>query len=287
MFRKSLLAATALTALLAVASATSAQETADPVVAKINGVEIKQSELDLAEDNIDPQLAQLPPEQKKLAALTSIVDSKVIAAKAKTEKLDESAEFKRRIDFIVDRELHNAYFKKHILDAVSDADIKARYDEEIAKLPKQEEVRARHILVKTEDEAKDIIKALDEGKDFAELAKEKSTDPNKSDGGDLGYFRKGQMVPEFETAAFGMDKGSYSKEPVKTQFGFHVIKLEDKRDAPPPAFDAVKEQVRQIVMRDMYMDLLKTSKDAAEIEILDPALKKSYDDANNAPAGAE
>jgi len=287
MFRKSLLAATALTALLAVASATSAQETADPVVAKINGVEIKQSELDLAEDNIDPQLAQLPPEQKKLAALTSIVDSKVIAAKAKTEKLDESAEFKRRIDFIVDRELHNAYFKKHILDAVSDADIKARYDEEIAKLPKQEEVRARHILVKTEDEAKDIIKALDEGKDFAELAKEKSTDPNKSDGGDLGYFRKGQMVPEFETAAFGMDKGSYSKEPVKTQFGFHVIKLEDKRDAPPPAFDAVKEQVRQIVMRDMYMDLLKTSKDAAEIEILDPALKKSYDDANNAPADAE
>src|SRR5690606_36338932 len=97
-----------------------------------------------------------------------------IAAKAKTEKLDESAEFKRRIDFIVDRELHNAYFKKHILDAVSDADIKARYDEEIAKLPKQEEVRARHILVKTADEAKDIIKALDEGKDFAELAKEKS-----------------------------------------------------------------------------------------------------------------
>jgi peptidyl-prolyl cis-trans isomerase C len=284
MFRKGLLAATALTVLLAVSSAASAEDAKNPVIATINGVDVTQSDLALAEGNIDPQLAQLPAEQKRLAALTAIVDSKVIAAKAKSEKLDETPDFQLRLQFILDRELHNTYFKKHIVDVVTDADVKARYDAEIAKMPKEEEVHARHILVKTEDEAKAVIKALDEGKDFAELAKEKSTDPNKSDGGDLGFFRKGQMVPEFETAAFAMEKGSYSKTPIKTQFGFHVIKVEDRRAAPAPEFDKVKDQVKQVIMRDKYMELLKSSKAEAKIEILDPALKKSYDDANKAPA---
>lgn len=280
MFRKGLLAATALTALMALSSVASAEDAKDPVIAKINGVEVTKSELALAEGNIDPQLSQLPPEQKQLAALTAIVDAKLIAAKAKVEKLDETADFKARLQFIIERELHNAYFKKHIVDAVTDAEIKARYDAEIAKMPKEEEIRARHILVKTEEEAKAIIKELDAGKDFAELAKAKSTDPNKSDGGDLGYFKKGQMVPEFEAAAFALEKGKYSETPVKSQFGYHVIKVEDKRVAAPPPLDKVKDQVKQVVMRDKYMELLKTSKDGAKIEILDPALKKSYDEAN-------
>jgi peptidyl-prolyl cis-trans isomerase C len=284
MFRTGLLAATALTVLLAMSPAASADDTKDPVIAKINGVDVTKSELDLAQGNIDPQLSQLPDDQKQLAALTAVVDSKVIAARAKQEKLDETPEFKQRVQFIMDRELHNTYFKKHIVDMVTDADVKARYDAEIAKMPKEPEVHARHILVKTEEEAKAVIKELEAGKDFAELAKEKSTDPNKSDGGDLGYFHKGQMVPEFEAAAFAMNKGDVSKEPVKTQFGFHVIKIEDKRDAPPPEFDKVKDQVKQVIMRDKYMELLKTSKEAAKIEILDPALKKSYDEANKAPA---
>jgi peptidyl-prolyl cis-trans isomerase C len=283
MFRKGLLAATALTALRALSHSASAADAKDPVIATVDGIEITKTDLDLAEGNIDPQLSQLPPDQKQLAALTAVIDSKLIAAKAKSEKLEDTQDFKDRMEFITDRELHNAYFKKHIVDVVTDADVKARYEKEVAGMPKQLEVHARHILVKTEDEAKAVIKALEGGKDFAELAKEKSTDPNKSDGGDLGYFHKGQMVPEFETAAFAMNKGDVSKVPVKTQFGFHVIKVEDKRDAPPPAFDKVKDQVRQIIMRDKYMELLKTSKDGAKIKIEDPALQKSYDEANKAP----
>lgn len=279
MILKGLLAATALTALLAVSSVASAE---DAVVATINGVDVTKSELDLAESNIDPQLSQLPADQKRVAALTAIVDAKLVAEKAKAEKLDQTPDFKRRAEFIIERELHNAYFKKHIVDAVSDAEVKARYDAELAKMPKEEEVKARHILVKTEEEAKAIIKELDAGKDFAELAKAKSTDPNKSDGGDLGYFRKGQMVPEFETAAFAMAKGKHSETPVKSQFGYHVILVEDKRIAPPPAFDKVKDQVKQIVMRDKYMELLKTSKQGAKVEVLDPGLKKAYEDANKA-----
>jgi peptidyl-prolyl cis-trans isomerase C len=284
MYRNTLIAAAAFAALTGMTLPALAEDVKDPVIAKIDGVEVTQSDLNLAIDNLDPQLAQLPDDQKKLAALSTVIDAKVIAEKARGEKIEDSKEFKDRLEFIVDRELHNAYFKKHVVDTITDADIKARYDAEVAKLPPVEEVRARHILVKTEDEAKAVIKELGEGKDFAELAKAKSTDPNKSDGGDLGYFKKGMMVPEFETAAFAMNKGDVSKEPVKTQFGFHVIKVEDKRTAPPPAFDQVKDQVKQIVLRDKYMEILKSTKSAAKIEIDDPALKKAYDEANKKPA---
>ncbi|MBO9099953.1 MULTISPECIES: peptidylprolyl isomerase [unclassified Rhizobium] len=253
---------------------------ADAVVAKVGDLEIHQSELDLAISNLDPQLAQLPDDQKKVAALSAAIDVKLLAKDALAEKLQDTPDFKTRMAYLQDRELHNAYFKKHVVDVVTDAEVKARYDKEVAALPKQEEVHARHILVKTEDEAKEVIKELDAGKDFAEVAKEKSTDPNKSDGGDLGYFQRGRMVKEFDDAAFSMPVGTYSKTPVKTDFGYHVIKVEDKRDAPPPPFDQVKDQVKQLVMRDKYLELLKTAKAASKVEISDPALAKAYADAD-------
>ncbi|MDR7145543.1 peptidylprolyl isomerase [Rhizobium sp. BE258] len=256
----------------------------DAVIAKVGTLEIHQSELDLAIANLDPQLAQLPDDQKKVAALSAAIDVKLLAGDAATEKLDQTDEFKKRLQYLTDRELHNAYFKKHVVDTVTDDEVKARYDKEVAALPKQEEVHARHILVKTEDEAKDVIKQLDAGKDFAELAKEKSTDPNKADGGDLGYFTKGRMVKEFEDAAFALDKGTYSKTPVKTDFGYHVIKVEDKRDAPPPPFDQVKDQVRQLVMRDKYLALLASAKEKSKVDIMDETLRKGYEDANKQPA---
>ena len=255
----------------------------DAVVAKVGNLEIHQSELDLAVANLDPQLAQLPDDQKKVAALSAAIDVKLLAADATAEKLDQTDDFKKRMQYLTDRELHNAYFKKHVVDTVTDVDVKARYDKEVAALPKQEEVHARHILVKTEDEAKDVIKQLDAGKDFAELAKEKSTDPNKDDGGDLGYFSRGRMVKEFEDAAFALDKGTYTKTPVKTDFGYHVIKVEDKRDAPPPAFEQVQDQVRQLVMRDKYLALLNQAKASSKVEITDETLRKGYEDANKQP----
>jgi peptidyl-prolyl cis-trans isomerase C len=252
------------------------------VVAKVGDLEITQSELDLAIANLDPQLAQLPDEQKKVAALSGAIDVKLLAANATAAGLQDDADYKRRMAFIAERELHNAFFKKNVVDAVTTEEVKARYDKEIAALPKQEEVRARHILVKTEEEAKQIIADLDAGKDFIEIAKEKSTDPNKTEGGDLGYFTKGRMVPEFEEVAFALEKGAYTKTPVKTQFGFHVIRLEDKRDAPPPAFEAVEQQVRQLVMRDKYLAIIEKAKTEQTIEIVDEALRKGYEEANKA-----
>lgn len=254
----------------------------DAVVAKVGDLEITQSELDLAIANLDPQLQQLPEEQKKIAALSGAIDVKLLANSAQEAGLRDDAEFQRRMNFIADRELHNLYFKKNVVDAITPDEVKARYDKEVADLPKQEEVRARHILVKTEEEAKAIIADLDAGKDFIELAKEKSTDPNKSEGGDLGYFTKGRMVPEFEEAAFAMEPGTYSKTPVQTQFGFHVIKVEEKRDQPPPPFEEVEPQVRQLVMRDKYLEILEKAKAEQTVEIVDEALKKGYEEANQA-----
>ena len=286
MLKNRTLAAAALLLFTTVAFPVLAEETADPVVATVGGVEILKSEIDLAVTGLDPQLANLPDAQKRVAALSSVIDIKLLAADASKEGLQDDATFKQRISYLTDRELHNAYFKKHVVDAVTPDEVKARYEAEIAKIEPQDEVRARHILVKTEDEAKAVIADLDGGKDFVELAKEKSTDPNKSEGGDLGFFGKGRMVPEFEAVAFTLEPGTYTKEPVKTQFGFHVIKVEEKRKQQPPALEQVEGQVRQIVMRDKYVELLEKAKADAGVEIADPELKKAYD-AVNAPQAEE
>ena len=286
MLKYKLLAAAASLAVLSLNAVALAEDKPDPVVATVGGVEIRESELNIAIANLDPQLAKLPDDQKRVAALSATIDVNVLSKVAADENLRETQEYKQRMHFLDIRELHNAYFRKHVLEAVTDDEVKARYEKEIAALPPQEEVHARHILVKTEDEAKAVIAALDGGKDFAELAKEKSSDPSKSEGGDLGYFKKGQMVPEFEAAAFGLEKGQYTKTPVKSQFGFHVIKVEDKRTAAPPPLEQVNTQVRQMVMQDKYLGLLKAAKEKATIEIADPELKKGYDAATAAEAAA-
>jgi len=254
-----------------------AAEDADPVVATVAGVEIRASELTLAEGDLDPQFARLPDEQRRVAALAAVIDIKTLARKAEAEKLDQTDEFKKLMEFQRDRALHNAIFKSSVVDPVSDADLKARYEKEIAAKPPEEEISARHILLATEDEAKAVIVELETGKDFAELAKEKSTGPSAAQGGDLGFFTKGRMVPEFEAVAFTLQAGEYAKQPVKTQFGWHVIKVEERRETAPPAFDEVSDQVRQVVMRERYGELIRAARSETEIEVLDPDLKAAYD----------
>jgi peptidyl-prolyl cis-trans isomerase C len=275
------LAAAALVAAIAGHGVARAED-ADPVIATVGGEEVRQSELNLALGGLDPQLQQMPEEQKRAAALSAVIDVKLLSKTAEKEGLQDDAAFKQRLAYLTERELHNAFFKKHVVDAITKEEVKARYDKEIAAVPVQEEIKARHILVKTEEEAKEIIKELDAGKSFVELAKAKSSDPNKDDGGDLGYFTKGRMVPEFDAVVFTLDKGAYTKTPVKTQFGFHVILVEDKRPQAPPALEQVEPQVRQLVMRDKYVELLTAAKKDAGVEISDPALKKAYDEANKA-----
>lgn len=259
----------------------------ETVVARIGGVDVTQGEIALAEEGLDTNYAKLPAEQRRLAAIAALLDIKAIALKAKEAKVDETADFKTRVQFLSDRTLHDSFFKSEIADKITDADVKARYDKEIAATTPENEVRARHILVKTEEEAKSIIKDLEGGGNFEDIAKAKSTDGAAAQGGDLGYFGRGQMVPEFEKAVMDLKPGEYSKAPVKTQFGFHVVKVEDVRAKQPPAFDQVKDQVRDIVMREKYIQSVRAWRDELKVEYVDPAVKKAMDEAMAAEKAAQ
>jgi peptidyl-prolyl cis-trans isomerase C len=249
------------------------------VLAKIGGAEITEAEAAMAAVDLDPQFAKLPPEQRRLAAISALIDIKAMALKGAEGKLDETDSFKSRMSFLHDRALHNAYFEAEVINKITDEEVRARYDKELAATPPQNEVRARHILVKTIEEAKEVIKQLDGGASFEELAKAKSTDGAAAQGGDLGYFSSGQMVPEFEKAAMALEVGAYTKEPVQTQFGFHVLKVEDKRAKAQPEFDKVKDQVRNIVLQENYVKNVKAIREELKVEYVDPELKTAMEKA--------
>lgn len=245
------------------------------VVATVNGSPITENDLLMAQGDLGPQFAQLPEEQKRAAALNAAIEIRLLANKADEDGLGDTDAFKDRMEFLRQRALHSAFVENKIAAEVTDDAVRARYDKEVAATPPANEIRARHILVATKEEAEAIIAQLEAGGDFETIAKEKSTDGAAAQGGDLGYFGPGQMVPPFEEAAFALDVGQFSKEPVQTQFGFHVIKVEDKRTQQPPAFDQVKDQVRTLLFRETYFAAVQALREAATVEVQDPALKEA------------
>lgn len=260
------------------------------VVATIEGQPVTEADLALALASVDQQYSQLPPEQRRAAAFMAVMEIKLMAARAVAEGLDKDAEFQRRMAFLRDRALHSEVIEKEIAPSITDAEIRAAYDKQMAETPAVNEVKARHILVATKEEADAIIKQLDGGADFQKLANENTTDPSgKTSGGDLGYFAPGQMVPEFEKAAFALEVGGYTKEPVQSQFGWHVILVEDKRPQAPPAYDTVKEQFRNVVFRDKYFALVDQLRKDGKVDISDAELKTAVDamEAEKPDAAAE
>lgn len=252
------------------------------VVATVNGQNITEAEVKLAEEELDPQLGQLPPDQRRANALSALIDIRLMAAEEEKTGIADTEDFKRRMDFLRLRALHSEFVGDKVAKAVTEAEVRARYDKEIAAAPAVNEVRASHILVKTEDEAKAIIADLDKGGDFEAIAKEKSQDPGSgASGGDLGFFGPGRMVPEFEQAAFALEVGQYTKEPVKSQFGWHIILVTDKRPETPPAFEQVAQQIRSILLREKYLAEVAAIREANPVEIVDPALKSALE--NPAP----
>ena len=250
----------------------------DKVVATINGKPITEADLTLAQTDLDPSFARLPADQRRTAALSALIEIRLLSAEAEAKGIDKQPDFQRRMEFLRERALHSAAVDTEVAVKVTDQDVRARYDKEIAAAPPVNEVHARHILVKTKEEAEAIIKQLDGGGDFQKLANEHTSDPSgKSNGGDLGWFGPGQMVPEFDKAAFALQVGKYTEQPVQSQFGWHVIKLEDKRTKQPPAFDDVKDQAKQAVIRDKYFAMVKELRGAAKVEIPDEKLKKDID----------
>lgn len=271
-FAARLLGAVALAALVAAPIARA--EDADRVVARANGVDIRQSDLALAEEDIGSAMPQMGPEQKRDYLITYLSDVIILAQAADQHQLANRDDVKQRIEFERHKALMEALLQDAGKAAMTDDAMHKVYDEAIKQTPNEQEVHARHILVATEGEAKDIEAQLKNGADFATLAKQKSKDPGAAEGGDLGYFTKDQMVPEFAEAAFKLDKGQIS-EPVKTQFGWHIIKLEDKRVKPTPSYDQVKGQLESYVARRAQAELVDNLRKTATIERLDQPAAQS------------
>jgi len=262
-------------ALLLIAGPAAAQDK-DPLVAKVDGIEIHQSDLAVAEEEAG-QLPPMSPDAKKDYLVQFMADVILVAKAAEAKKMTDSDEFKRHLAFARNKLLMADLLQATGKAALTDEAMHKVYDDAVKQMGEEQEVHARHILIRAaagddkaskeaEDKIKAVIVRLKKGEDFAKVAAEVTEDPSgKANGGDLGYFTKDQMVPEFSEIAFKLDKGQIS-DPVKTQFGWHVIKVEDKRVKPVPTFDEVKPQIEQYVMRKAQADLVTSLRAGAKIE---------------------
>ncbi|MDE5442826.1 peptidylprolyl isomerase [Bradyrhizobium sp. CSA207] len=255
----------------------------DPVLAKVNGLDIKKSDVALAEEELGPSLAQMDPATKDENVLSFLIDMKIVAKAAEDKKIGDSDEFKKRMAFARNRLLMDGLLASEGKAATTDDSMKKVYEEASKQITGEQEVRARHILVETEDEAKAVKAELDKGADFAELAKKKSKDPGSADGGDLGFFTKEQMVPEFSTVAFALEPGKIS-DPVKSQFGWHIIKVEEKRSRKAPDFAQVKPQIEQYVARKAQADYVAKLRAEAKVERMDQPADAAKTDTKPADA---
>jgi len=258
----------ALAALLVAPIEAPRAQDSDTVIARVNGVEIRQSDLAGAEDEIAGNMPQMGPDQKRDYLITYLGDVILLSQAAQQQKFGDRDDVKHRIEFERNKVLMETLLQDVGQKAVTDEAMHKVYDEAVKQMGSEQEVHARHILVATEDEAKAIEAELKKGADFATLAKQKSKDPGAAEGGDLGYFTKDQMVPEFAEVAFKLDKGQIS-DPVKTQFGWHIIKVEDKRTKPTPTFDEVKGQLDTYVAHRAQAEMVQKLRSAANIERLD------------------
>ena len=274
-------AAAALLVLLPLASACSEQSTTgqasstsqaasanDKVVARVGGTEVRESDIAAAEEDLGSELQSIPDDQRRDQVIAYLADVIATAKAAEAAKVGDSPDFRRRLELARQKLLMGLQLQAVGKAALTDEAMRQVYDDATKAMRGQEEVRARHILVETEDEAKAILDEIKKGADFATLAKEKSKDPGASDGGDLGYFTKEQMVPEFSNVAFQMYNGQVSN-PIKTQFGWHIIKVEDKRQKPVPEFDKVKEQIEAFLTRKAQTEYVAKLREANKVERLD------------------
>jgi peptidyl-prolyl cis-trans isomerase C len=195
----------------------------------------------------------------------ALIDLHLLAMAADEAGLDESEEFTRRMAYQRARTLRSSYLVEVIAADVTEDVLREAYDEAIAEFEPSEERQARHILVETEEEAVGLIEELDGGADFATLATERSTGPSASNGGDLGWFGRGRMVPAFEEAAFDLEVGGYSSAPVETQFGFHVLMVEGVRDTQAPAFEELASQIQQGLLQQRFIETINELRDAGEV----------------------
>ncbi|HUB63567.1 MAG TPA: peptidylprolyl isomerase [Methylocella sp.] len=239
------------------------------VLATVNGKQITDDDLNVAADDLRGSLPpQLEGKARDNYLLDYLINSQLVVQKALADKADQTPEFAKKLAYYREKLLMEGVLQQIAKTAATDAAVKATYDEEIKKQKPETEIHARHILVGTEEEAKAALKRLMGGEDFEKIAKEVSKDPG-SEGGDLGWFTKDRMVPEFANAAFALDVGQVS-DPVKSPFGWHIIEILDKREKTPPPFDQVKDQVSRYVVQKAQMAYIADLRKGAKIDVVAP-----------------
>jgi peptidyl-prolyl cis-trans isomerase C len=273
---QALLAAAAVVAGFALGAFGPAQAQDKPV-AKVNGKVISEADITLADAEIGSDLGNLPEATKRRVLVEYLIENQLFADAADSAKLGSGPEFENRLQYWRRRALRDSYFDKSVKGAVTEAEAKRYYDEQIKQIKPEQEIKARHILVESEEKAKEIYEKLAHGGDFAQLAKEFSKDPGtKDEGGSLGYFSKGQMVPQFEEAAFKLTGNDVSL-PVETQFGWHLIQVEDRRERKPPDFASIKDRLMTSMIHRKAQELASSLRDKATIEYVDADIKKQVE----------
>ncbi len=239
----------------------------ETVIAIVQGHPIHLSDLNAAAAELPPQARNMPPQQLYPLLLDQMIDREALVIEARKQGLEKDPAVKAAMERADDLVLQNALLRRDIGPQVNEQAVRALYDKEIGTKPGEPEVQASHILVPTEAQAKDIIAQLNKGADFATLAKKYSTDPTgKDSGGDLGYFKKGDMVPEFSDAAFALQPGQITQTPVHTRYGWHVIKVMNKRMAPPPTFDQAKNELQQQLVQNLIQTEVQKATAGLKIE---------------------
>lgn len=241
---------------------------ADPVAATVNGTDILLSTVERTR-NGTPQLAQAPLKIVYPMLLDNLINEVLLAEAGRKDGLAKDPEVLAALKEAETRMIARTYALRTASKAVNDQMIKERYEQFKKANPPAEEVRARHILLESEDEAKAVLADLKKGRKFEDLAKEKSKDSNGENGGDLGYFHKEEMVPEFSDAAFKLKPGQTSATPVKTQFGWHIIKSEDKRMGKPPELAEVKEDLKAQLAQETLSKIIQNLVAGAKISRFD------------------
>jgi peptidyl-prolyl cis-trans isomerase C len=239
-----------------------------PIVANVNNEDISLETMIHAMNELPPEIQSQPFMSYYEDLLERVIDIKLFAQEGKKMKLDEEPSVRAAIDFVIEKVLMQAFLSKYVQENIKEENIKASYNNFIADETSREEIKASHILMDTESEAIDVINMLNDGDDFAELAKNKSTGPSGPSGGDLGWFKRGQMVPPFEKAAFSLNKNEITQRPVQTQFGWHVIKIFDKRIPEAPSYESMKSKLIQDLERKIISKKIQDLRNDALIEKL-------------------
>ncbi|HTJ58308.1 MAG TPA: peptidylprolyl isomerase [Devosiaceae bacterium] len=259
------------TAAAGAAAAPAAPKPTD-VLAKVGNETITGADLNYAAEDLGQQLQSVPPQDREAFLVSVLIDMKIMGQAARTAKLDQTDDYKARLAYLEDRALRRAYFEQNIVPAVTPDAVKAAYDAYVKAFKPQDEVHARHILVATQAEAQDIEKQLAGGAKFEDLAKAKSTDTGSAaNGGDLGFFQKGQMVKPFEDAAFSLNVGQVS-QPIQTQYGWHIIRVDEKRKTQPIPMAQLAQQLQQQVLFKKFDDAVANLKKTTPVSVPDPTL---------------